>query len=193
MTGRGGAQQSPMSEKRIYTIGHGNKSLDEFVSMLESYRIETLADIRSYPRSKRNPHFNAHALEASLSEKDITYKWVKALGGFRKEGLGTASPHHGLKSEGFRNYADYMMTSPFKENINEVVRLARHGRTCLMCAETIPFRCHRNLVSDHLSARGIEVIHIISLEKTEKHRLSLYARIDGGNVIYDRVEDHAKG
>ena len=177
-----------MSGRRVFTIGHGNKSLEEFVSILEACRTEILADIRSYPKSKRNPHFNADALKATLSQKGIAYLWVKALGGFRKKGLGAASPHHVLRSVGFRNYADYMMTDTFKENVDGLLESARGGRVCIMCAETLPFRCHRWLISDYLVARGIEVIHIVSPVKTQTHKLSRYARIDGENVVYDREE-----
>jgi uncharacterized protein (DUF488 family) len=138
-------------QKTIYTIGHGNKSLEDFVYLLKSYRIEILVDIRSLPRSRRNPHFNGDNLEGHLPKADICYKWLKGLGGFRKSGLGAQSPHPALRSDGFRNYADYMLTQGFKENVSELLQLVHKGTACLMCAETLPFRCHRWYLSDYLS------------------------------------------
>lgn len=209
-------------QKKIYTIGHGNKPFDELVDMLKTYHIRTLVDIRSYPGSRRNPHFNREVLESKLPQARIAYEWFKGLGGYRKDGLGAASPHVILKSRGFRNYADYMLTKAFKENTDKLLRLAstcppslslrhasrnlpapalqrqagsaeangrrrggRGGNTCIMCAETLPFRCHRWLISDYLVANQVEVVHIIDAEKTAHHRLSGYARIHGGNVFYD--------
>jgi len=174
--------------RKIYTIGHGTKGLDELIELLKAYHIRTLVDIRSYPVSKRHPHFNREVLEAKLPQIDIAYKWFKGLGGYRKNGLGANSPHIVLKSQGFRNYADHMMTKPFKENVNALLQLAYSGNTCLMCAETLPFRCHRWMLSDYLVANQMVVIHIISIKKSEPHKLSKYARISQGNLFYDRVQ-----
>jgi len=180
-------------QKTIYTIGHGNKGFDELVDILKGYGIQTLSDIRSYPGSKRNPHFSREALETNLPQAGVTYEWYKGLGGYRKDGLGAESPHVVLKSQGFRNYADYMLTKAFKENIDELLQLAGSGNTCIMCAETLPFRCHRWLLSDYLVANQVEVIHIIDLERVESHKLSKYARIHAGNLFYDRVEGKSDG
>ncbi len=144
-------------------------------------------DIRSFPRSKRNPHFNGDNLEGHLPKADICYKWLKGLGGFRKSGLGAQSPHPALRSDGFRNYADYMLTQGFKENVSELLQLVHKGTACLMCAETLPFRCHRWYLSDYLLANGLKVMHIVDMEKRNWHKLSDYARIQGENVLYDRV------
>jgi len=184
MTSRG----CPISEAQIYTIGHGNKRFGELVDILKAYHIRILVDIRSYPGSRRNPHFNREALETNLPQVGVSYEWFKGLGGYRKSGLGAESPHVVLKSQGFRNYADYMLTKEFKENIGKVLQLAWSGNTCIMCAETFPFRCHRWFVSDYLVANHVEVVHIIDIKKTECHKLSRYARIHAGNVFYDRVE-----
>ena len=112
------------TQKKIYTIGHGNKAFDELADILKTYHIRTLADIRSYPGAKRNPHFNREALEASLPQVGVAYEWFKGLGGYRKNGLGPGSPHVVLRSQGFRNYADYMLTEAFKENIDKLHEIA---------------------------------------------------------------------
>ena len=171
----------------IYTIGHGNKPYDTFVAILKTYHIQALVDIRSYPMSRRNPHFNREALENDLTKAGVAYEWFKGLGGYRKNGLGTRSPHVALKSQGFRNYADHMLSRAFQEDIHILLQIARRGNTCIMCAETLPFRCHRWLLSDYLigRSRGVEVIHIIDAKKTERHTLSKHARIQAGNVFYD--------
>ncbi len=179
--------------RRIYTIGHGNKGLSELVDILKGYAIQTVADIRSYPGSKRNPHFNLEALEASLPQVGVTYEWYKGLGGYRKKGLGAESPHVALKSHGFRNYADHMLTETFKEDVDKLLQLAGSGKTCIMCAETLPFRCHRWLLSDYLVANQVEVIHVIDVAKRESHTLSRYARILAGNILYDVVEGEHDG
>jgi uncharacterized protein (DUF488 family) len=175
------------SLQRLYTIGHGNKGLDALVEALKAYSIRTLVDIRSYPRSKRNPHFNLEALEAALPQKGIAYVWYKGLGGYRNDGLGARSPHVVLKSPGLRNYADHMLAKSFKEDIDRILQLARIENTCLMCAETLPFRCHRWILSDYLVANEVDVVHVLDVKKTSCHSLSKHARVKGHDVFYDRV------
>jgi len=109
------------------------------------------------------------------------------LGGYRKRGLGPESPHVSLKSQGFRNYADHMVTRTFRENIERLLTFVRSGNACLMCAETLPFRCHRWILSDYLTANGVKVIHLIDIDKTSNHKLSAHARVEGSEVFYDRV------
>jgi uncharacterized protein (DUF488 family) len=180
-------------QKRIYTIGHGNKGFNELVDVLKAYHIQKLADIRSYPGSKRNPHFNRETLENSLPQASVSYQWFKGLGGYRKNGFGAESPHVILKSQGFRNYADYMLTETFEENIDKLLQFASSGNTCMMCAETLPFRCHRWLLSDYLVANQVEVIHIIDVRRSESHKLSRYARVQAGSLFYDCVEGKGDG
>ncbi|MFH1673165.1 MAG: DUF488 domain-containing protein [Pseudomonadota bacterium] len=172
----------------IYSIGHGNKTFDEFLSILQAYEITCLVDIRSYPHSKRNPHFNIDTFAAELAKVGISYVWLKELGGFRKQGLEAKSPHVALKSQGFRNYADHMFTDVFKQGIDKLVSLRGKGRVSFMCAETLPFRCHRWLLSDYLVSNNVEVVHIIDENKTMVHRLSRYATVRNGHVVYDRLE-----
>ena len=174
-------------QEKVYTIGHGNKGLDELVLILKRYDIQTLVDIRSYPRSNRNPQFDREILKTKMPQGGISYEWLKGLGGYRKRGLGPESPHVSLKSQGFRNCADHMVTRTFKENIERLLVFARSGNACLMCAETLPFRCHRWILSDYLTANGIKVVHLIDIDKTINHRLSAHARVEGREVIYDRV------
>lgn len=174
---------------KIYSIGHGNKTFDELLSILQAYEITCIVDIRSYPQSKRNPHFNKDTLAAELSKANISYVWVKELGGYRKKGLGSHSPHVALTSKGFRNYADHMLTDAFKQGIGELLSLGEKRRVSFMCAETMPFRCHRWLLSDYLVSNNVEVVHIIDENKTIMHRLSKYATVRDGHVVYDRLED----
>ena len=174
-----------MHAETIYSIGHGNKPLDEFLSILHAYKIESVADIRSYPYSKRNPQFNQQALKKELPKTNISYLWLKELGGFRKTGLGSASPNVALRSQGYRNYADHMFSNAFKEGGERLLCVGRKGKTAFMCAETLPFRCHRWLLSDHLVSNNIQVLHIIDERKAMIHKLSQHATIRNGNVVYD--------
>ncbi len=172
--------------KQIYSIGHGTRTLEAFLALLEKFHIQILADIRSYPSSRRHPHFGREALEQALTSRGIRYVWLPGLGGYRKSGLGERSPHTALASPGFRNYADYMHTPAFAEAVAELLRLASQGTLCFMCAETPPQKCHRLLLSDYLLARGIQVIHILDEKRVKAHQLSRTARIAEGQVIYDR-------
>lgn len=173
---------------QLYSIGHGNKSSEEFLALLNSFQIEYLADVRSYPSSKRNPHFNRENLQLALDQAGISYGWFPDLGGFRKEGLGNRSPHVALKSPGFRNYADYMSTESFSTAADKLIKLAALDPTCIMCAETIPQRCHRLLLSDYLLVQGCKIIHILDHQRTIDHQLSHLATASEGRIIYNRSE-----
>jgi uncharacterized protein (DUF488 family) len=116
----------------------------------------------------------------------ISYVWLKGLGGFKKKGLGAQSPHVAIRAGGFRNYADYMLTENFKKNISKLLKEAQTGLTCIMCAETMPQKCHRRYLSDYLCANQVPVLHIIDMEETRWHKLPQYARIQGVSVIYDQ-------
>ena len=174
--------------KSLYSIGHGNRSIEEFVTMLRDFHIENLADIRSHPGSKRNPHFNKENLESSLNKVGISYTWFPDLGGFRRTGLGSESPHVAFRSSGFRNYADYMTTKSFHTAAGKLCRLATRGSTCFMCAETLPHKCHRSLLADYLLVMGIETIHIVDSQHTKAHRLSPLATVSDNLILYDRRE-----
>ena len=169
-------------------MGHGNKRIEIFTNLLEEYRIAHLADIRSYPSSKRNPHFNQENLQRALNNVDISYTWFPELGGFRRTGLGNSSPHVALKSPGFRNYADYMTAEPFRGGVDKLIRLAGLGPTCFMCAETLPQKCHRSILSDYLLVQGFKVIHILDSQRTLSHQLSPLATVIESRLIYNRSE-----
>lgn len=167
----------------LYTIGHSTRSLEELVSALKAYGIETLVDIRAFPMSRRLPHFNRESLESELSQRGIRYVWMKALGGYRKS-THKDSPHTALRNASFRNYADYTLTPDFDQAMEELLRLAQQSRTAYMCAERVYFRCHRMIVSDWLVAHGHNVLHIDAEGPTRPHQLTAEARMVDGQLIY---------
>lgn len=167
----------------LFTIGHSTRSLEEFIDALKAHGIEILVDIRSFPMSRRLPHFNREALEKSLSTAGIRYVWMKELGGRRKK-IRDDSPNVALRNQSFRNYADHMLTPDFQRAISELISLAEHSRTAYMCAERLYFRCHRILVSDWLVAHGHEVWHIDGAGPVKRHELMHEARLVDGQVIY---------
>jgi uncharacterized protein (DUF488 family) len=167
----------------LFTIGHSTRPLDEFVATLQSHSIQTLVDIRSFPMSRRLPHFNREVLEKILPEAGIRYVWLKELGGRRKK-IRDDSPNIALRNASFRNYADYMLTGDFQRGIVELLDLAKQSRTAYMCAERVYFQCHRMLVSDWLVAHGDEVFHIDGTGPARKHELMREARLIDGQVLY---------
>ena len=171
-----------------YSIGHGNRDSETFLALLQDHGIKFLADVRSYPSSKRNPYFNRETLEHTVGKAGISYTWFPELGGFRRTGLGNKSPHIALKSTGFRNYADYMATEPFRDAMPWLSHLANLGPTCIMCAETLPQKCHRTLLADYLLMQGIETIHILDGNRNTVHQLSSLATVSKNRIIYNRTQ-----
>jgi uncharacterized protein (DUF488 family) len=167
----------------LYTIGHSTRKIEELIEALTAHEIKTLADIRSFPVSRRLSHFNRESLEKSLPEAGIKYVWIKELGGYRKKIRGD-SPNLALRNQSFRNYADYMLTEDFQRGIAQLLQLAEQSRTAYMCAERVYFRCHRMLVSDWLVAHGHEVLHIDGVGPVKPHQLTAEARLVDGQVIY---------
>jgi uncharacterized protein (DUF488 family) len=167
----------------LYTVGHSTRPLDEFIAVLQAHSIQTLVDIRSFPMSRRLPHFNRESLEKTLPEAGIRYIWLKALGGRRKK-LRDDSPNLALRNDSFRNYADYMLTEDFRSGIADLLKLAEQSRSAYMCAERVYFHCHRMLVSDWLVAHGHEVFHIDGSGPVKEHELMAEARLIDGEVIY---------
>jgi uncharacterized protein (DUF488 family) len=167
---------------RIWTIGHSTRTQEEFVEMLHSHKIELLADIRTYPGSRRYPHFNKEALEVSLPENNIKYIHLKELGGRRKADPG--SQNTAWRHPAFRGYADYMETDEFKEGILDLEELAFNERTAFMCSEAVWWSCHRSLVSDYLKVRGWEVLHIMTPDKVQEHPFTAPARVIDGELTY---------
>ncbi len=170
----------------IYTIGHGNRPIEEFIGLLKEAGIECLVDVRAYPASRRHPQFAREALERSMAAAGIRYVWEgKALGGRRRPAKD--SPHLALRSPAFRAYADHMATEEFRAGAEWLAALARNARVAIMCAERLPWECHRFLVSDYLAAHGTKVVHLIAPGARRQHRLHEAARMSGGGLVYDRA------
>jgi uncharacterized protein (DUF488 family) len=173
----------------IFTIGHGNRALGEFIALLRQARIERLVDVRAFPASRRNPQFARDALERALADAGVRYVWEgQPLGGRRRPAA--SSPHSALRNAGFRAYADHMMQEEFQAARERLIVLGRENRTALMCAERLPWQCHRYLISDSLTARHVAVVHIVSEDRTLAHSQSKLARKDGAFLMYDRGAQH---
>jgi uncharacterized protein (DUF488 family) len=171
-----------MQEKIAWTIGHSTHSLDEFIAILKSFKIELVADIRSLPGSRRFPHFNKEALSATLPENNIRYIHLKELGGRRK--VKPDSVNVGWRHPAFRGYADYMETEDFRNAIQTLESIAVIERTALMCAESLWWRCHRSLVSDYLKLHHWKVLHIMGVAKFTEHLYTQPAKIIEGQLSY---------
>jgi uncharacterized protein (DUF488 family) len=168
---------------RVWTIGHSTRAIDEFISLLRANHIKLLVDVRSLPGSKRYPQFNKEALAHSLGKVGIRYEHFPELGGRRK--TRPDSKNTAWRNESFRGYADYMETEPFHDGVKHLLDSAADaGPTAIMCAEAVWWRCHRSLISDHLKARGIEVMHIMDATKTEPHPYTSAARVVDGKLSY---------
>lgn len=166
----------------IFTIGHSTLPIERFTAVLRTYGIEQLADVRTVPRSRHNPQFNADALAVSLAANRIAYVAMPALGGLRHPRKD--SPNSGWRNKSFRGYADYMQTAAFRNAVEELVRMGRQKRTAIMCAEAVPWRCHRSLVADALEIRGVSAVEILSETDYRTHRLTPFARVDGMSITY---------
>lgn len=166
----------------VYTIGHSTHSLEEFLSMLESFRIKTLADIRTFPGSRKFPQFDKETLERSLHEKDIGYLHIKELGGRRRVRKDSANTR--WRNASFRGYADYMETEEFQKGITALEVIALQAPTAYMCAEAVWWRCHRSMVSDYLKVKGWTVLHIMAPGKATEHPYTSAARVVGNQVFY---------
>lgn len=176
----------------IHTIGHGNRPAKEFISLLQQWRIRSLVDVRAFPVSRRHPHFARAALEQSLKEAGIGYRWDgDALGGRRRPRAD--SPHVALRNASFRAYADHMMQPEFAAARDSLIEAASRESIAIMCAERLPWQCHRYLISDTLTARAVTVLHIVSVGAPQQHALSRLARVSGDVLIYDRGEQPALG
>lgn len=170
----------------MLTIGHSTLPIDTFLSILRENDVRTLADIRTVPQSRHNPQFGQKNLEASVTAAGIDYRWYRDLGGLRharKDSINT-----GWRNASFRGYADYMQTKEFAEALDELLKAAPHGYTALMCAEAVPWRCHRSLVGDALMVRGVEVGDITysstGKSRVERHKLTPFARVEDGRLWY---------
>jgi uncharacterized protein (DUF488 family) len=172
---------------RLWTVGHSTRTLAELVALLKSFEIGVLADIRTVPRSRKNPQFNRETLPVGLEPHGIRYAHLKRLGGLRH--ARKDSPNVGWRNENFRGFADYALTEDFETGLTELRTLTEQGRVSLMCAEAVPWRCHRSLVADVVTARGGAVEHIMAAGRSNSHVLTSFAKVDGERVTYPAILD----
>ncbi len=166
----------------IWTIGHSTRPLDEFLDLLAENRIKVIVDVRSYPGSRHCPQYGQAALRETLAEHGVEYRWLDMLGGRRRARLD--SPNTVWRNASFRGYADYMQTVEFDRGLEELLTLARKGRSAVMCAEAVWWRCHRSMIADALKARGVRVLHIMGPNTATEHPWTAPARIVDGNLTY---------
>ncbi len=170
----------------IWTIGHSTRPIEKFLGLLAEYRIQTIADVRSFPGSRKYPQYGKEALAATLSENGIGYQWLQILGGRR--GVAPDSPNAAWRNVSFRAYADYMMSPQFAQGLDELLALASQSHTALMCSEAVWWRCHRSMIADALCVCGIEVVHIMDAKHTAPHPMTAPARIVDGRLTYVAAE-----
>ncbi len=164
------------------TIGHSNRPLDELIGMLQAHGVDLLADVRTIPKSRHNPQFNTDGLPAPLRQAGIEYLHMPGLGGLRharKDSINT-----GWRNDSFRGYADYMQTPEFDAALGELLQASAGRQAAVMCAEAVPWRCHRSMIADALAARGVAVEHIMSAAKKNAHKMTSFARVEGTRVSY---------
>jgi uncharacterized protein (DUF488 family) len=166
----------------VLTIGHSTRSFDALVAALKAHGVERLVDIRTIPRSRHNPQFNRESLAAALPAAGIAYEHCPGLGGLRRPR--PDSPNRGWRNEGFRGFADYMQTAAFAGELEALIKQAEAQPLAIMCAEAVPWRCHRSLVADALAVRGVPVEHIMDEAHREPHKLTAFARADGTRLTY---------
>jgi uncharacterized protein (DUF488 family) len=166
----------------ILTIGHSTRTLPEFVEMLKAYHVTLVVDVRSVPRSRHNPQFNKETLPATLKVEGVNYVHMPEIGGLRRPK--PDSVNIAWQNKSFRGYADYMQTKEFIEQLLDLIAFARENRVAIMCAEALPWRCHRSLIADALVVRNVKVEHIIGKDSTINHKLSEWAHLEGTKITY---------
>jgi uncharacterized protein (DUF488 family) len=167
---------------KILTIGHSTRSILELIALLQENKVSLLVDVRTIPRSRKNPQFNNDELETALTDAGIGYLHMKGLGGLRHPKKD--SPNTGWHNDSFRGYADYMQTTEFESELRKLLELASQKQVAVMCAEAVPWRCHRSLIADVLSVRGILVEHIIGKSGRYPHKMTSFANVEGIKIIY---------
>lgn len=168
----------------IFTIGHSIHPIEKFAGMLTAHEVRLVADVRTIPKSRRNPQFSAEDLAQSLKAGGIAYQHLAGLGGLRhakKDSINT-----GWENDSFRGFADYMQTEEFAMNLAGLIELAKSKRTAILCAEALPWRCHRSLLADALTVRGIRVLHIMSKTSLKEHILTSFAEVKGTEITYPK-------
>lgn len=175
----------------VHTIGHSTHPIAEFIAMLRTNGVTELVDVRTVRGSRHNPQFSEAALADSLTESGIRYRKLPALGGLRHSRKDAPSVNGGWRNKSFRSYADYMQTAEFAEAVDELLHVSREASVAIMCAEAVPWRCHRSLIGDALLVRGVTVIDIMSLTNTRPHTLTRFAVVDGTRVWYPPTDEPA--
>ena len=171
-----------MVARVLYTVGHSTRTLEEFVELLGVHGVRAIADVRRFPGSRKYPHFGEAALARSLPAAGVRYQPMPALGGRRR--AAPDSPNTGWRNEGFRGYADHMQSAEFAAGLAALIELARATPTAIMCAEAVPWRCHRSLVADAMIVRGWDVLDITGPRAAKAHELTAFARVDGSRITY---------
>ncbi|MEP7312912.1 MAG: DUF488 domain-containing protein [Pseudomonadota bacterium] len=179
---RASSNETHWPDGTIFTVGHSTLPIDQFIALLKVYGIEWLADIRTVPRSRHNPQFNSDTLPDSLAAEHIEYIPMQQLGGLRH--ARKDSPNAGWRNKSFRGYADYMQSQEFNEGLEALMHMGREKRVAIMCAEAVPWRCHRSLVADALNVHGRPAIEILSASSHRLHKLTPFAQVDGMSITY---------
>jgi uncharacterized protein (DUF488 family) len=174
----------------IYTIGHSTRSLEELIALLKSHGVRAIADVRQIPKSRRYPHFADTNLLVELPKNGLSYLPFKSLGGRRH--ARKDSPNTGWRNESFRGYADYMQTETFERALDDLMREAQKQPTAIMCAEAVPWRCHRSLIGDALLVRGWRVLDIIGVGEAKPHELTDFAKIQGTRITYPQTNEEPR-
>lgn len=183
--------KTPQDAGRILTVGHSNLPLEKFIALLAAHGVTRLVDVRTVPRSRHNPQFNKDTLPAELARAGIVYAHCPALGGLRhprKDSINTA-----WRNTSFRGFADYMQAREFAKAVEDLMHSAETETLAVMCAEAVPWRCHRSLIADALTARGVRVEHILNPIRREAHQLTPWARVDGNRITYPGLPLSAEG
>ncbi len=167
----------------LYTIGHSVHPIKRFLELLAEHRVTVLADVRSFPGSRRWPQFNQAELALSLAQAGVEYRWFKLLGG-RRHSVRPDSPHTGWTHPAFRSYADYTESAEFEAELAELIAIATRPRTAIMCSEGLWWRCHRRIISDQMTVRGWQVVHIMPDGQLKPHSIPEFARIIKGRLTY---------
>jgi hypothetical protein len=173
----------------VLTVGHSARLLEEFIGLLQAHGATLIVDVRKMPGSRRNPQFDQDTLPASLREAGIGYMDLPGLGGLRRRR--PDSPNTGWKNASFQGYADYMLTPEFEHSLQQLIEHAKGERAALLCAEAVPWRCHRSLIADALTVRGIRVEHILTAKRTQPHVLREFARVEGMRITYPPTDEEA--
>jgi len=171
-----------MGKLSVFTVGHSTHPIEVFIGLLQAHGIKEIADVRSIPMSRHNPQFNSVTLKESLRRAHIRYKHLKKLGGLRHSKKD--SVNLGWRNASFRGYADYMAAPEFKQGLEELVKIAGLRKTAVMCAEAVPWRCHRSLIADALTKKGCLVRHIMSRTSATKHSLTPFLKVKKGDLVY---------